>query len=362
MKEINFYASIFNQTGYDNHSRQLVNALYRQNDAIYLECPKPQDWIRRANSREMAMMGREPFHNATDICINLPPFWQLYLAQRPKHFIGWCVWEGTNIPKYFLGTMKDARVNAIISPSQHTKTAILNTCDALKEKLFVVPHGVDSRIFRPMKVNRSDKFTFIANKGWAQSINDRGGIQWLVKAFCEEFKQETDVELLCKINIAYNMPNWNLFNELMKIDITPEMSQNVKFIPQNIEYDRLGEFYNQGDVFVSPTMGDAFNLPVLEAMSCGIPAIVTDFGGQTDYVNQENGWLVGHELVDVTWDIMYENCRWGMPDLANLRQKMRYCYEHKDECKKNGQAALQTSQELSWDNSARHLINLMNEF
>lgn len=206
-----------------------------------------------------------------------------------------------------------------------------------------------------------DKFIFVGCKGWAHGINDRGGMQFLLKAFCEEFKKENDVELLCKINVAYNHPTWQLPLELQKLGLSPEDCKNIKFIVNNIDYNELPQFYQQGDVFVSPTMGDSFNLPCIEAMSCGLPVITTKFGGQTDYVNEKNGWLVDYELVDITWDISYEGNKWAMPKIEHLRSLMRYAYEHREECKNKGNEALNTAKQLTWEASAKKLLNVIND-
>jgi glycosyltransferase involved in cell wall biosynthesis len=45
------------------------------------------------------------------------------------------------------------------------------------------------------------------------------------------------------------------------------------------------------DVMVQPTQGGGFEIPVLEAMSCAVPPIATDFVGLPELV-EGNGWVV----------------------------------------------------------------------
>jgi tetratricopeptide (TPR) repeat protein len=45
-------------------------------------------------------------------------------------------------------------------------------------------------------------------------------------------------------------------------------------------------------VFVSPYRGEGFSLPTLEAMSSGLPVIVTQGGPTDEYVNEDCGWLI----------------------------------------------------------------------
>ena len=48
--KINFRGQIFGMSGYDNHCRGLVNALYKLNKDIHLEVPRPPDYLRYANA------------------------------------------------------------------------------------------------------------------------------------------------------------------------------------------------------------------------------------------------------------------------------------------------------------------------
>ena len=364
MTQINFYSDIFGQSGYNNHSRQIVNALYKLNSQIYLESLKPHDWTRYVNTNEFNMLQNQPFDDAISIMINLPPLWKFPLSDKPKHFIGWCVWEGASVPKYWIDIFNMENISAIIVPSNHTLNAIQNTLKtSINPKIHVVSHGVNSSLFKPRTIEKpkDSKFIFIMNKGWAQGPNDRGGIQFGLKAFCDEFKNDKDVQMICKINTTYCPIGWNLDNEMAKIGLTPSDTKNVVFVLNNMNFDELPLLYQQGDVFVSPTMGDAFNLPCLEAMSCGLPVITTNFGGQTDYVNNNNGWLVDYDLTDVTWDVAYEGNSWALPKLEDLKKKMRYAYNCRNDIEDMKIHARKTAENYTWENSAKQLLNIINE-
>lgn len=43
----------------------------------------------------------------------------------------------------------------------------------------------------------------------------------------------------------------------------------------------------------------AFGLPIAEAMLSGLPAIVTNWSGQLDFVNSQNSWLVDYQFTRV---------------------------------------------------------------
>ena len=233
--------------------------------------------------------------------------------------------------------------------------------DEMENKIKIVSHGVDIDLFKPIKRKPNEDFTFVANKGFAKGIDDRGGIQWLIKAYCEEFTGDDKVALSVKINPSYCGPGWNIQHEIQKLNVIkenmPKMSVNHGFISPK----EIAKMYQDADIFVSATMGEGFNLPGLEAMSCGLPTIQTGFGGQTDYMTERDSWYIDFDLVQAPNDIMYEEVKWGLPDVPHLRKLMRYCYENRDECAKRGIEARKTAEKWTWDITAKNAIKFLEE-
>ena len=59
--------------------------------------------------------------------------------------------------------------------------------------------------------------------------------------------------------------------------------------------------YQQADVFVLPSLAEAFGIATVEAMGCGLPVVVSDAGGTADIVDPGvNGYITkrgdGREL------------------------------------------------------------------
>ena len=55
--------------------------------------------------------------------------------------------------------------------------------------------------------------------------------------------------------------------------------------------------YNNADVFLSPSKGEGFGIPIIEAQACGAPVVVTDFTSMSELVR----WGVAVELQRKTW-------------------------------------------------------------
>jgi len=50
--------------------------------------------------------------------------------------------------------------------------------------------------------------------------------------------------------------------------------------------------YKNCNALVAPSRGEGFGLPMAEAMLFKLPVITTNFGGQKDFCDNENSWLI----------------------------------------------------------------------
>lgn len=208
-------------------------------------------------------------------------------------------------------------------------------------------------------MEKNKPFVFLVVKGWRGGMEDRGGVGYVLKAFCEEFKKGENVCLLLKLNPSYLNPQMlkQKIDELKLPEDRPEIKINI----DNMPYKKLPELYCQSDVYVCAQRADAWNLGGTEAMACELPTIQTNFGGQTDYVNDKNGWLIDYKLEEVKGDIVYEEVSWAIPDITHLKKLMRKIFENKKETKEKGQQALKDVQNWTWANSAIKALDFLKE-
>jgi glycosyltransferase involved in cell wall biosynthesis len=65
-----------------------------------------------------------------------------------------------------------------------------------------------------------------------------------------------------------------------------------------LDDDYMAQVYSAADVLLATSKGEGFGVPVIEAMACGTPAIVSDFTAQPELVG-DTGWKVPGQL---DWD------------------------------------------------------------
>lgn len=368
--KLNIVGTIFGTTGYASHTRGLVNALAKLHD-VKLSTMLPHNWEREVNDEELKMIMKPDDKDRVNIIIDLPHNWEINL-QKEKN-IGFLVWEGDKIPISWINRIRDPRISQVWVASNHALDCIRNTfseyfnngkilkheLQMLMDKVKIVPHGVDLEIYNVQEKNK-DIFTFLCNKGFRNEL-DRGGLQHAIKAFLQEFNKG-EAKLVLKLNPAYAMPQEQLLQIINKYVAEtkkkPEEVPDILAIYDNLSQKDLNKLYNQCDVFLSPTGGETFNLPCIEAMACEKPVITTNFGGQTDYVNNSNGWLIDYKLKEVKHELMYEGISWATISLEKLKSAMREALNG-SETKLKGKEALKIAKQYTWDNSAKKATEYM---
>jgi len=362
--KVNICGQLFGSSGYVNHTKGLANALNKLMD-VRISTPMIQNWERFVNDAELEMLKRGDSYDRVNIIIDLPFNWNQY-AYKEKN-VGFLVWEGDKIPISWVDNIKDNRINQVWVPSTHVYEAIKNRIgegldwQIIRNKIKIVPHGVNLDLFKPEV--KEHMFTFLVNKGFRGEL-DRGGMQHAIRAFLEEFDQE-EIRLILKLNPAYAISPEQLVGLLnsyaQKTGKNEKSKSKIEFTYDNMSIESLKDLYNNSDVLLNPTEGEAFSLPSIESMGCGKPVIATDFGGQTDFISNSNGWLIPYDLHEVKHEVMYEGVKWGKIKIDILKKAMREAYENRELVKNKGQKAIETAKNWSWDNSALKAQQALNE-
>jgi FkbM family methyltransferase len=180
-----------------------------------------------------------------------------------------------------------------------------------------------------------------------------------LNAYLEEFGADEDVCLVVKdlgTDSFYRYGNFR--DEIIA-------ARNNQKLPEIIYFDeswtpgQLASLYVACNCLVMPYRGEGFGLPILEAMACGIPAIVPRGGASDDFVSDTTGYLLESKLIETSheWKLAGPALELEV-DPHELRQKMRYTFEHSEEvCNLGRRASRSVSQNFNWKRTA----NMMSE-
>ncbi len=117
----------------------------------------------------------------------------------------------------------------------------------------------------------------------------------------------------------------------------------IQFIGNLLSDDDICRLHQMGDCLVLPHKGEGFGLVPATAMSYSKPVISTNWGGNLEFMSKHNSYLIDGVLVPVSgmpWVEKYTNDQqWCEPNINDLKSRMRYVYENKNQAKQVGQYA-----------------------
>lgn len=168
---------------------------------------------------------------------------------------------------------------------------------------YYVPHGIDTAVYKPIddpreKVNLpKDKFivgTVAANKG----TPSRKSFPEMVEAFSIFHKRHPDTVLYMHTTKGengegqgLNLPELCEFFGLVVGEDVIFADQYQNLIGYSDQY--MAALYSSFDVFLLPSMGEGFGIPIIEAQACGTPVIVGDWTSMSELCF--SGWAIPKE-------------------------------------------------------------------
>lgn len=183
--------------------------------------------------------------------------------------------------------------NRIVTPSRWSRDRLVDY-GLDPAGIAVVPHGVKTDVFTPL--SPADRRAGRAALGIAEDevlfVNVgvatwNKGLDLLVQAYARVRQRHPRARLLLKDHKAmYGMGADRVLAQVAREHpglVTADVLAGVSLISGSLDQGQLRALYGVADAYVSPYRAEGFNLPVLEAMACGTPVIVTGGGATEDF-------------------------------------------------------------------------------
>jgi glycosyltransferase involved in cell wall biosynthesis len=153
------------------------------------------------------------------------------------------------------------KVDRIIAVSEFTKKEVVRLTGIEGSKIDVVHQGVDHSRYRPMDRNECKKRLGFSNNEKhilvVAGSDPRRRLDLTKKVFDEVRKRRSDVKLI-KAGYAKTLIGEDIIN--------------TGYVPE----PEMPILYNCADVFLHTSEYEGFGLIILEAMSCGVPVVVSN--------------------------------------------------------------------------------------
>ena len=350
------HAPYIGPTGYNNHARDFFRRLSKLVDIKVRnytvgnswagnsdECHNGESYINDIDKKLLVEQtlhttnGRKDFPIYTKYKNNFKPNVNLILAETEHHYfydnytgpkIGYNVWESTLQPKDFFNKLLE--YDQIWVPSQwQADCTISQGID--KDKIKVVPEGVDTDIFFPEEVElleeyKNNKFKFIL----FGRFDYRKSTKEIIETFLNTFSQDEDVELIVSIDNPFSRDDYKTTEDRLKHHGIDDKRIKIKHFPSREDYI---SYLKTGHIFLSCARSEGWNLPLIEAMACGTPSIYSKCSGQMEFAKNKGlpvkilGEKPANDANYNHWNSLNIG-NYYEPDFGDLSNVMRDAYEN----------------------------------
>lgn len=242
--------------------------------------------------------------------------------RHPIPSILYTVWESTEYPAEFMDKLK--LYDQLWVPSEWQRACSI--AQGIPEEFVkVVSEGVDPDVYKPdetgiPELKQDFHFNFLHVGQW----QPRKSTLEICQSFLKAFPDEPNVRLYLSADTLFPSDVYKSTEERM----VAYGVNDPRIIPIHFEErDAYIRRLQSAHCFITCARSEGWNLPLIEAMASGVPAITSDFGGSTEYagdvLNVRIRELRKPEGIFGGWDVPGQ---WAEPDYDHLVEVMRDAY------------------------------------
>jgi len=246
----------------------------------------------------------------------------------------------------------------------------------------VVHEGIDECIYNSIMVDpliKTDKFTYIT----VGKRERRKNTDLIVKSFIDTMKDK-DVAFIihtCNPHMAMNTKGidlscWSGINPIEEgfkyegSEIKAHKFSNghcdLYFTNYGVPIANMASLYRSAHVAIAVSSGEGWDLPVTELMACGIPVIVSDVLGHSEYIKEAPGIQdlivkpIGFEKAEDDMYFKGDNGDWSIIKGSDVREKITQTYEQRNKYMKPcEELATYMENNFTWKHAVKQLTKVL---
>lgn len=283
-----------------------------------------------------------------------------HFVRGNKNRFGIWNYETTVLPKAFA---KYYRCVDKVLPSSNFSKKIFTDNGMPEEYQAMIPHGIHLDRFQnlgkfPLKTKK--KYKILCN---IAQPHLRKNIPGLLKTWGKAFTKDDDVCLVLKIsrkspNPQFDVPFNQIYNDFRNKN---KNHAEVEIIDQFIT--DIETLYNACDVVITMAHAECFWMPGLEAFAANKIVVTPRYGGQLDYMNDDNSILIDGKIIRADNRMQYwEPSPYAAvfdPDVDQCASKLKDVIANYDDyLKKFSPKMKEILPEYSWTKAAEKIVKL----
>ena len=340
--------------GYGTSSREIMRALDERGTRVTYGyaygpgTPVPVYEPSESGDHRLDLIRRRPTRRRPAVAVTYAQG-NVFHRNPGRYRIGFTMLEVDGFPADWVSQANE--MDEVWVPTEFNRQGMIRS--GVTKPVHVVPLGVDADHFHPgitRIANPIGDFVFLATFEWG----DRKAPEILLKVFNETFRAGEPVLLICKTinrSIAIDVPN-----EIRSMALDVRGGRIYFLHNRELPHHQLAALYRSADCFVSPTRGEGWGLPALEAMACGLPVIATDWSGHTALLDPDDSYpLRPREIIPaISQCPYYDGFSWAEPDADHLAELLRHVFENQEEARAKGlRASKRVRSTLTWTETAK---------
>lgn len=335
---------VFDPTGYADEGRGILGALDRAKVPVALRPMERRSVGFREGlpDAERAMLDRliaQPLPQSYALVqhVTADGFQRLNSA---RYMVGRTMFETDSIPPTWVSPSN--MMDELWLPSTFNAESFRRA--GVTVPIHLVPGGIDSSVYRPdiapLPLAGLHGTVFLSVFEWRL----RKGWDVLLRAWAAAFTPADDVTLVIRtypIDRADGRDNRTIIDEQIADYLrdacggrTRADVARIVVLPDKIAARDMPALYRIAHAYVSPTRGEGWGRPFMEAMASGVPVIATRWSAHLEFLHDENGYLLDVESVGPADDIevpLYAGQHWANPSAAHLTSLLQRVHNDRAE-------------------------------
>lgn len=212
----------------------------------------------------------------------------------------------------------------------------------LNRRIEYVPLGIDTNKFLPSKKRGKKKKTF--NILFQSRLCYYKGIKQFLEAAQIVLKEKSNVIFRVKgifdksdLTFIYLGDNNKIYEEvvLLQKKFKKKFPKNIIFDNSWSPFSEAAKTYQEADILVFPSNNEGFGVPIIEAMSCGIPVIALNKAPMNEFIqDNKTGFLINYRK-----GYQKQNYNMHFPHPEDIAKKIIWIIDHQKKATKIGMAA-----------------------